>query len=66
MSATSRVDAIQKAVMAGLKKEAADYVKRNGRDNKPSEAFLRKACRRLVSESVLVDAFVEDALAAHE
>ena len=65
----SRVDAIQKNVIAALKKEAADYVKRNphpkaGHKNEAPSEFLLKAARDLVDRSGIRDALVEDALAS--
>ena len=64
----SRVDAIQKGVVAALKKEAAEYQKRNldpkGRGNKAPAEYLLKIARDKVDASGIRDALVEEALAA--
>jgi len=60
----SRVDVIQKAVVAALKKEAAEYQKRNGAKNKAPAEYLLKVARDRVDSSGIRDALVEEALAA--
>jgi hypothetical protein len=64
----SRVDAIEKAIVAALKREAAEYSKRNvgpkGEKNKPSVEYLLKLARDKVDASGIRDALVEEVLAA--
>ena len=64
----SRVDAIEKAIVAALKKEAADYTKRNvgpkGEKNKAPAELLLKLAREKVDASGIRDALVEEVLAA--
>jgi len=61
-----RVDALQAAVMAAVKKEAAAYSRRNatpeGKPTTPPPAYLEKVVRRLVDPNALIEAFVADAL----
>lgn len=67
MTATSKVDAIQAAVMKSVKAALAEYEKRNrdlkGNAIKPPEAFVEKVIRSRLNDRALVQAFVDDALA---
>jgi len=71
MTATSKVDAIQKAVMGAAKAAIAEYEKRNKRAatkdepaqvNKPTREYVEKVIRSRLEPGALVDAFVDDAL----
>jgi len=67
------VDAIQKAVMAAARAAIAEYEKRNKRAatkdapvhvNTPTRDYVEKVIRSRLETSELVNAFVDDALAA--
>lgn len=73
MSATSKVDAIQAAVMKAAKAAIKEYEERNEKPatkgepavvNKPPREFVEKIIRSRLVPGELVEAFVEDALAA--
>ena len=60
----SKVDAIQASVLKAAKAAMAAYTKGNGSANKPTRSFVEKVIRSRLSSSALVEAFVDDALAA--
>lgn len=73
MTAASKVDAIQAAVMKAAKAAMADYEKRNTRAktptapehvNAPPREFVEKVIRSRLSGTELIEAFVADVLAA--
>lgn len=65
-----KVDAIQAAVLKAAKAAIGEYQKRNlspeGKANKPPREFVEKIIRSRLETSALVQAFVDDALAAVE
>lgn len=68
MASASKVDAIQRSVMATVRSAMADYQRRNldthGKaTNKPPREFVEKIIRSRLSGEGLIGAFVQDALA---
>jgi hypothetical protein len=65
----SRVHAIETAIVAALKREAAEYSKRNphpkaGARNEAPREYLLKLARQKVDASGIRDALIEEVLAA--